>query len=121
MGLDVGRLVKHLRSGAVPEVALDGGAADDLARREAGWFTAGEDWVSFPQGGAWLSYRTVRRLSAGITTGYAWAADFLAADARRLGTAGLRASPGWRKIMERPSGRNRPRRPGQGRRRRRRG
>jgi hypothetical protein len=56
MALDVGRLVKHLRSGIEPEVALDGGAGG-LARREAEWFTAGEDWVSFSQGGAWLSYR----------------------------------------------------------------
>jgi hypothetical protein len=46
----------------------------------------------------------MRRLGAGIIAGYDWAADFLADDARRLGTAGLRASPGWRKVMERPSG-----------------
>jgi hypothetical protein len=50
MALDVGRLVAHLRTGAEPEIAVDG-----------------EDWVNFckpegpPAGEVWLSIRTTRK------------------------------------------------------------
>ena len=67
MALDVDRLVAHLRGGAEPEIALDGGCACCMDRREEAWAECGEDWVALyqpeapPAGEVWLSIRTMRK------------------------------------------------------------
>jgi hypothetical protein len=67
MALDVQRLVEHLRSGVEPEIALDGGCACCMDRREGARAECGEDRASFyhpeapPAGEVWLSIRTMRK------------------------------------------------------------
>src|SRR5262249_15599655 len=130
MTLDVGRLIEHLLGGAEPLIAIHGYCACCLARLEEEWAAAGEDWAAFPLAGPgdpWRAYRTARTLPGLLSVGGTVGAEAMAEAAlhTRLAPPGVpevRASRGWRAIMGRPppgrpSGRLRPRRPSQGRRR----